>query len=41
MAMQRARPDHDESSHVFGISAQEEHRQNEHENRADNPVLDE
>ena len=33
--------DHDQSSHVFRISAQEDDGQNKHQNRPDNPVLHE
>ena len=33
--------DHDESGHVFGVCAEEHYGQNEHQNRAYDPVLHE
>ncbi len=32
-------PDHDQPGHVFGVAAQEDDRQQEHQDRADDPVL--
>ena len=32
-------PDHDQAGHVFGITAQEDDRQGEHQDRTDDPVL--
>ena len=31
--------DHDEACHVFGIAAQENHGQNEHQDWTDDPIL--
>ena len=33
-------PDHNQAHHVLGPVAQEDDRQREHQDRADNPVLD-
>ena len=34
-------PNQDQAGHVFGLVAQEQHRKRKHENRSDNPVLNE